>query len=54
MIEDQPIGAPLNRNLGSPVVPGEATEKELDRLIQRRSRQKDPDERRRRDVAREH
>jgi hypothetical protein len=44
LIEDQPIGAPLNRNLRSPVVPGEATEKELDRLIERRSRQKDPDE----------
>ena len=36
MIDDQPIGADLSRNLGSPTVPGEATEKELDRLITRR------------------
>jgi hypothetical protein len=34
----------LNRNLGSPTAPGEAVEAELDRLISRRSRQKDPDE----------
>jgi hypothetical protein len=44
LIEDQPIGAALNRNLGSPTAPGEAVEAELDRLIARRSRQKDPDE----------
>ena len=44
MIDDRPIGAALNRNLGSPTAPGEATEAELDRLIERRSRQKDPDE----------
>ena len=44
MIEDQPIGAALNRNLGSPTAPGEGVEAELDRLIQRRSRQKDPEE----------
>jgi hypothetical protein len=44
MIDDQPIGVALNRNLGSPTAPGEAVEAELDRLIQRRSRQKDPDE----------
>jgi hypothetical protein len=44
VIDDQPIGVALNRNLGSPVAPGEAVEAELDRLIQRRSRQKDPDE----------
>ena len=43
-MDDNPIGAPLNRNLGSPNAPGEATEKELDRLIERRSRQKDADE----------
>ena len=36
MIDDIPIGAALNRNLGSPTAPGEATEKELDRLIARR------------------
>ena len=36
MIDDIPIGAGLNRNLGSPVAPGEATEAELDRLITRR------------------
>ena len=41
---DELIGAGLNRNLGSPTAPGEAVESELDRLIQRRSRQKDPDE----------
>jgi hypothetical protein len=33
LIDDKPIGAPLNRNLGSPVPPGEAVEAELDRLI---------------------
>ena len=43
MIDDK-IGAALNRNLGSPTAPGEAVEAELDRLIERRSRQKDPDE----------
>ena len=43
MIDDKPIGAALNRNLGSPTAPGEAVEGELDRLIERRSRQKDPD-----------
>ena len=44
MIDDKPIGAGLSRNLGSPTAPGEAVEAELDRLIERRSRQKDPDE----------
>jgi hypothetical protein len=44
VIDDIAIGAPLSRNLGSPTVPGEAVEAELDRLIQRRSQQKDPDE----------
>ena len=44
MIDDIPIGAGLNRNLGSPTAPGEAVEAELGRLIERRSRQKDPDE----------
>jgi hypothetical protein len=43
-MNDKPIGAALNRNLGSPTAPGEAVEGELDRLIERRSRQKDPDE----------
>ena len=36
MIDDEQIGAALNRNLGSPVAPGEAVEAELDRLITRR------------------
>ncbi len=36
VIDDLPIGAGLNRNLGSPVAPGEAVEAELDRLITRR------------------
>jgi hypothetical protein len=44
LIDDIAIGAALSRNLGSPTAPGEAVEAELDRLIQRRSRQKDPDE----------
>jgi hypothetical protein len=44
VIDDIAIGAPLSRNLGSPTVPGEAVEAELDRLIQRRSQQKEPDE----------
>jgi hypothetical protein len=44
LIDDKPIGAALNRNLGSPRAPSEAVEAELDRLIERRSRQKDPDE----------
>ena len=44
MIDDRPIGAALNRNLGRPTVPGEAVEAELNKLIERRSRQKDPDE----------
>jgi hypothetical protein len=40
LIDDIPIGAALNRDIAR----GEATEKELARLIERRSRQKDPDE----------
>ncbi len=44
MIDNQPIGAALSRNLGSPTAPGEAVESELDRFIERRFRQKDPDE----------
>jgi hypothetical protein len=44
LIDDKPIGAALNRNLGSPTAPGEAVESELDRLIERRSRQRDADE----------
>jgi hypothetical protein len=43
-MNSEPIGAALSRNLGSPTAPGEAVESELDRLIERRSRQKDPDE----------
>jgi hypothetical protein len=44
LIDDKPIGVALNRNLGSPTAPGEAVEAELDRLIERRSRQRDADE----------
>ncbi len=44
MIDDKPIVVALNRNLGSPTALGEATEAELDRLIERRSRQEDPNE----------
>ena len=44
MIDDKPIGAALNRNLGSPTAPGEGVEAELNRLIERRSRQNDPEE----------
>ncbi len=44
MIDDIATEAALSRNLGSPTAPGEAVESELDRLIERRSRQKDPDE----------
>jgi hypothetical protein len=36
LIDNQPIEAPLNRNLGSPVAPGQAVEAKLDRLITRR------------------
>jgi hypothetical protein len=41
---DEPIGAGLSRNLGSPTAPGEAVEADLNRLIERRSRQRDADE----------
>ena len=44
MIDNQPIGAAPSRNLGSPTAPGEVVEAELNRLIERRSHQKDPDE----------
>jgi type II secretory ATPase GspE/PulE/Tfp pilus assembly ATPase PilB-like protein len=44
LIDDVPIGAGLNRNLGNPTAPGEAIEAELNRLIERRSRQKDAEE----------
>jgi hypothetical protein len=44
VIDDIPIGAALSRNLGSPTAPGEGVEAELNRLIERRSQQKDPDE----------
>jgi hypothetical protein len=36
LLDYRQIGAPLNRNLESPVAPGEAVEAELDRLITRR------------------
>ena len=45
MIDDRPIGTALNRNRGSATAPGEAVEAEIDQFIERRSRQKDPDER---------
>jgi hypothetical protein len=44
LVDNKPIGVALNRNLGIPTAPGEAVEAELDRLIERHSRQKDPDE----------
>jgi hypothetical protein len=44
LIDDKPIGTALSRNLGSPTAPGEAVEADLNRLIERRSRQKDPHE----------
>jgi hypothetical protein len=44
LLDDKPIGTALSRNLGSPTAPGEAVESELDRLIERRSRQRDADE----------
>jgi hypothetical protein len=44
VIDNHPIGAGLSRNLGSPTAPGEVVEAELNRLIERRSRQKDPEE----------
>jgi hypothetical protein len=44
LLDDKPIGTALSRNLGSPTAPGEAVESELDRLIGRRSRQRDADE----------
>ena len=44
LVDEKPIGAALSHNLGSPTAPGEAVEAELDRLIERRSHQKDPGE----------
>ncbi len=45
-MDEQPIGAALNRNLGSPRAPGEAVEADLTRLLESRStREIDPDER---------
>jgi hypothetical protein len=44
LLDDRPIGTALNRNLGSATAPGEAVEAEIDQFIERRSRQKDPDE----------
>ena len=43
-MNSEPMGAALSRNLGSPTAPGEDVEAELDRLIERRSRQKDLEE----------
>jgi hypothetical protein len=44
LVDDKPIRVALNWNLGSPTAPGEAVEAELNRLIERRSCQKDPDQ----------
>jgi hypothetical protein len=44
LIDDKPIRVALNRNLGSSTAPGETVEAELNRLIERRSRQRDADE----------
>ena len=43
MIEEWPIGAGLNRNLGNPTAPGEIVEAELDRLIEKRATVEDPE-----------
>jgi hypothetical protein len=43
-MNSEPIGVGLNRNLGSPTARGEGVEAELTRLIERRSRQRDADE----------
>ncbi len=40
----RPIGAALNRNLGSPTAPGEAVEHEIDQFIERRHRDRIRDE----------
>jgi hypothetical protein len=36
VIDDRPIGAALNRNLGGPTAPGEDVEHEIDAFISRR------------------
>jgi hypothetical protein len=43
LIEERPIGAGRNRNLGSPTAPGEIVEAELDRLIEKRAALEDPE-----------
>jgi hypothetical protein len=43
LIDNQPIGTALNRNLGSRTAPGEMVEKELNAMIERRSRKGDVD-----------
>jgi hypothetical protein len=40
LIDDRPIGAALNRNLGSPTAPGEVVEWELDTFISKRHEQR--------------
>jgi hypothetical protein len=40
LIDDKPIGAGLNLNLGSPNAPGEAVERELDAFISKRHEQR--------------
>ena len=44
MIDNQPTRVALSRNLGRPSAPGESVEADLDRLIERRSRQKNREE----------
>ena len=39
MIEERPIGAGLNRNLGNPPGPGESVESELTAFIEKRDKQ---------------
>jgi hypothetical protein len=47
LIDDRPIGAALNRNLGRPTVPGEAVERELDAFISKSHEQRVQTERER-------
>jgi hypothetical protein len=43
-VQSVDVAAQPGRSIGRDIGPGEAVESELDRLIERRSRQKDPDE----------
>jgi hypothetical protein len=40
LIEERPIGAGLNRNLGSPTAPGESVEQELTAFIEKRDKRR--------------